>query len=347
MISKYDFRKDEPMITLIEGTDLSVRTIKTEDELHILKWLTNDEVLAYYEGRDKIYTIDKVRSDFFVDDNETRCLIYKDNSPIGYIQFYPLNEVCGISLPVNSYGMDQFIGEPTYWNKGIGTKIVTMIVNYLIEKVEASLIVMDPQTWNKRAITCYENVGFERKCVLSRNEFHEGEWRDCYLMVYDSHAYNIQRIGKEHQVELQKLFTSLWGSTEMVITSGEYDLSKLEGYIAYNKMGLICGVITFHLNENFLEIISLDSLVGNNGIGSRLLMEVEMTALMNGFHEIALVTTNDNLHALRFYQRKGYRLTGVKLNAVDQARVQKPEIPEIGYHQIPIHDELDLRKSLV
>lgn len=333
------------MTTLVEENDLSIRTIQKEDELHLLKWLTNDKVLAYYEGRDKKYTIDKVRSDFFVEDNETKCLIYKDNCPIGYIQFYPLNEVSGISLPVNSYGMDQFIGEPTYWNIGIGKRIVTMVVNYIIEKVEASLIVMDPQTWNTRAITCYEYVGFEKKCILSRNEFHEGEWRDCYLMVYDSHAYNIQRIGKKHQVELQKLFTSLWGSTEMVISSGKYDLSKLEGYIAYNKMSQVCGVITYHFNENFLEIISLDSLVENNGIGSRLLMEAEITALMDGFHEIALFTTNDNLKALRFYQRKGYRITGVKPNAVNEARVQKPEIPEIGYYQIPIHDELDLRKK--
>lgn len=89
---------------------LSIRTIEKEDELRLQNWLTSNE------GRDKTCTIDEVRSDFYVDDNETRCLICKDNFPIGYIQFYPLNEVNGISLPVNSCGMDQFIGEPIYSN---------------------------------------------------------------------------------------------------------------------------------------------------------------------------------------------------------------------------------------
>ncbi|MBN8207832.1 GNAT family N-acetyltransferase [Bacillus sp. NTK071] len=334
------------MTIFIEENDLNIQSIKKEDELHLLKWLTNDEVLSYYEGRDNKYTINKVRNDFLVDDYETRCLIYKDSYPIGYIQFYQLNEVRGISLPANSYGMDQFIGEPRYWNKGIGTRIVAMVLNYIIEKLKGSLIVMDPQAWNTREITCYENVGFVRKCMLSKNEFHEGKWRDCYLMVYDPCEYNIQPILEDHQEELQNLFTTLWGSTEMVISSGVYDLSRLSGFIAYNESGDIIGMITYYLHESFLEIISLDSLVGNNSIGSRLLMEVEILALMDGLNEIVLLTTNDNLKALRFYQRKGYRLTSIKSDAVNQARVQKPEIPIMGYHQIPIHDELELRKKL-
>ena len=60
------------------------------------------------------------------------------------------------------YGTDQFFGEPSYWNKGIGTRLVSAMVKYLIEEKGANRIVMDPQTWNERAIRCYEKCGFEK-----------------------------------------------------------------------------------------------------------------------------------------------------------------------------------------
>jgi hypothetical protein len=57
---------------------------------------------------------------------------------------------------------------------------------------------------------------------------------------------------------------------------------------------------------------------------------------------LCLTTTNDNLDALRFYQRRGFRITGVRAGAVDAARRQKPAIPAVGSFGIPLRDELDL-----
>ena len=82
------------------------------------------------------------------------------------------------------YGMDQFFGESAYWNKGIGTRLVRSMVKYLIEEKGADRIVMDPQTWNERAIRCYEKCGFEKVKFLPKRELHEGEYRDCWLMEW-------------------------------------------------------------------------------------------------------------------------------------------------------------------
>jgi ribosomal protein S18 acetylase RimI-like enzyme len=59
-----------------------------------------------------------------------------------------------------------------------------------------------------------------------------------------------------------------------------------------------------------------------------------------------LVTTNDNVDAIRFYQRRGYRIASIDRGAVDRARSIKPSIPLIGFHGIPIRDELTLVKDL-
>jgi hypothetical protein len=81
-------------------------------------------------------------------------------------------------------------------------------------------------------------------------------------------------------------------------------------------------------------------------VGSALLAAVENHARADGFHRIWLITTNDNLDALRFYQRRGYVIAAVHSGAVDRARRLKPGIPEVGYYGIPIHDEVELHKGL-
>jgi hypothetical protein len=68
-----------------------------------------------------------------------------------------------------------------------------------------------------------------------------------------------------------------------------------------------------------------------------------MIAHLGGcFHTLRLTTTNHNLDALRFYQRRVFRLAALRLSAVDEARLRKPSIPTYGHYAIPVHDELDL-----
>ena len=333
----------EPMI---KSGDLSVRYLKDEDVHYLLKWLTDPNVLSYYEGRDRPYTKMKVREDFYLDDDEIRCMVLYKEIPIGYLQFYPLKEIEGITLPSRSYGMDQFIGETSYWNLGIGKLLVQSIVHYIKTTLKGSFIVMNPQVWNKRAIRCYEKAGFRSVGVLPNHEHHEGNWNDCLLMVKDLAAFNIQPLSLLHQKQLEDFITHAWGSSEMVISTGIYNLVELEGYVAWSSIGEIIGVVTFKRLDGLIEIISLDSVLENQGIGTRLIMMIELMAVENQIPLIKVITTNDNMGALSFYQRKGYRIKEIIEGAVDRARRVKPEIPLIGERGIPINDELVLYKQL-
>jgi len=138
---------------------------------HLLaKWLSEPLVLEYYEGRDNSFDLEKVNKKFYQRKNGViGCIVEFENVEIGYIQFY---------------GIDQFIGEIKYWNRGIGTLLVKSMVEFLIVQKHADRVVMDPQTWNERAIRCYEKSGFERVKLLPKNELHEGEYRDCWLIEY-------------------------------------------------------------------------------------------------------------------------------------------------------------------
>ena len=83
------------------------------------------------------------------------------------------------------------------------------------------------------------------------------------------------------------------------------------------------------------------------GIGSTLVDAAVDAARATGALEIWLVTTNDNVDALRLYQRRGFELTELRTGAVDRARLRKPTIPSTGEYGIPLRDELVLTRRLV
>ncbi|HEU0113770.1 MAG TPA: GNAT family N-acetyltransferase, partial [Thermomicrobiales bacterium] len=108
----------------------------------------------------------------------------------------------------------------------------------------------------------------------------------------------------------------------------------------------IVGLVTYRVADGACEALSLDSLREGIGIGSALLRAAENAALAAGCGRVWLVTTNDNVAALGFYGRRGYRMTGVDRGAVDRARRLKPSIPTIAANGIPIRDEITLARSL-
>ena len=149
------------------------------------------------------------------------------------------------------------------------------------------------------------------------------------------------------QKEVLQFFKEHWGTTEMVISSGIYDCSKLDGFAYVEAQQKITGLVTYILREEECEIISLDSTMEGKGIGSSLVQAVEQQAFANNCTKITIITTNDNLHALKFYQKRGYFLVEILQNAVAQARLYKPEIPLVGNDGIPIRDEIRLQKQSV
>jgi ribosomal protein S18 acetylase RimI-like enzyme len=96
-----------------------------------------------------------------------------------------------------------------------------------------------------------------------------------------------------------------------------------------------------------VEVSALLALVPRAGVGTALVRGLGDRAASVGAPEIRVTTTNDNLAALAFYQRLGFRLVELRAGAVDSARGSlKPSIPELGADGLPLRDELELALAL-
>ena len=178
--------------TLIVADDLRVRTLGSDHIQDLCRWLSDPAVLEFYEGRDRPLNPETARRCYLSKQGApvTGCIVEWHGKPIGYAQFYPLDAAektpLGYTTAEPVFGMDQFIGEPACRNQGIGTRLVSAMVEYLLSVQGAGRVVVDPRTDNPRAIRCYEKSGFRKVKILPEYELHEGRLRDCWLMEFAS-----------------------------------------------------------------------------------------------------------------------------------------------------------------
>ena len=136
-----------------------------------------------------------------------------------------------------------------------------------------------------------------------------------------------------------------WGADIVVAHGVVYCPHDLPGFVAVQGAERV-GLLTYHIAGKACEIVTLDSFRENQGGGTALIEAAKQVARQAGCRRLWLITTNDNTHALRFYQKRGFALVAVHRNAVAEARKIKPEIPLIGNDGIPIRDEIELEMEL-
>lgn len=136
-----------------------------------------------------------------------------------------------------------------------------------------------------------------------------------------------------------------WGSQFMAVRGCLYDLNTVDGILAAED-GNLLGLITYLFHDGYCEIMSLNSLRENCGIGSQLISRTAGIARKAGCGRLVVVTTNDNIEAICFYQKRGFDLAELRRNALELSRKLKPQIPLTGNHGIPLKHELEFELVL-
>ncbi|MDL2317494.1 GNAT family N-acetyltransferase [Eubacteriales bacterium OttesenSCG-928-A19] len=154
-----------------------------------------------------------------------------------------------------------------------------------------------------------------------------------------------EAINNENRQDVLRFLREAWQSTDMYVRGERVDMTRADGICAYAGTALV-GLITFRARDGVGEILSFNSLREGEGIGSSLLGRCLDTLRAEGCTRVVLITTNDNLHALGYYQRRGFDLIALYLNTMEETRRHKPGIPLIGENGIPLRHEIELAMNL-
>ncbi|PNX52778.1 MAG: GNAT family N-acetyltransferase [Thermoplasmata archaeon M9B2D] len=154
-------------------------------------------------------------------------------------------------------------------------------------------------------------------------------------------AFEVRYSTKDDRDWIIELLLENWASNIIVTRGMTYEADKLPAIIA-EVDGLRVGLLTYCIMNYELEIVTMNAIEKGRGVGSALLDEVQKIAKMNRCRRIWLITTNDNIDALRFYQRRDFEIVAVHRYAIEESRKLKPQLPFVGKYGIPIRDEIEL-----
>lgn len=157
---------------------------------------------------------------------------------------------------------------------------------------------------------------------------------------------DISIIEAKNREEVNNFIKNNWFSTDMVIRGQVYDLRTLDGFVVYER-DVIIGLVTYKIEDDKCEIMSLDSLKEKQGIGTALIDKVIKLARDKKCKKVKLITTNDNINGIRFYQKRGFDMVKLYCNSVDISRKLKPSIPLFGEFDIPIKHEIEFEISCI
>ena len=155
----------------------------------------------------------------------------------------------------------------------------------------------------------------------------------------------IRPLGKADLPWVKATWVEHWGG-DFVLSRGQpHRYENAEGFIAENR-GEKVGLITYEIAGHALEITSFNSFSEKQGIGTSLLAKVIELAWKKGLEKVWLVTTNDNINALRFYQKRGFHIVTIRPGQLEEYRKLKPALPKTGENDIPMRDEIELELIL-
>jgi ribosomal protein S18 acetylase RimI-like enzyme len=159
--------------------------------------------------------------------------------------------------------------------------------------------------------------------------------------------FDVRSVDKQDGEWIRKFILDRWYAEFVVVHGVVYYPHRLRGFVADVGGPPHVGLATYAMEKSACELVTLDSLQEGAGVGSALVQAVAREASRAGCSKLWCITTNDNHPALRFYQKRGFRIVAVHPGAVDRSRILKPSIPLLGVNGIPIRDEIELELVLV
>ena len=156
----------------------------------------------------------------------------------------------------------------------------------------------------------------------------------------------VRALGDEGREWARELLRERWGGEIVVAHGVVYEPATLPGLVLTDLGRDAVGLLTYTVEGDACEIVTIDALVEGRGYGSMLIEAVSGVARDAGCSRLWLITTNDNVRAMAFYRANGFDVVAIHEDALEISRRLKPSIPLVNEHGVPIRDEIEMERRL-
>jgi aminoglycoside 6'-N-acetyltransferase len=144
-----------------------LKKLKPTDKKYFAKWWRDKDLLKLTSGilkRISDQEVDKYFSAILHSKNDYHFMIIVNNKAIGHISL--------VKSRNNWYETQIVIGDQKYWNKGIGSKTVQLLIKKA-HRLGITKIYLEVRPTNIRAIKAYEKCGFGKTQIkhYPKNKF--------------------------------------------------------------------------------------------------------------------------------------------------------------------------------
>jgi RimJ/RimL family protein N-acetyltransferase len=247
-------------------------------------------------------------------------------------------------------------------HEGMGyvTEAVKATLEILFHQLGAHRVRLECDETNLRSIRVAERCQMTKEGCLRENKHNaDGSYSNSWIygllkteFTGDSIEPELEFTQEQPQEgnieEIAKFLVEHWGSTKIVSRGKITDAIEIPRIVARASDERLVGLLTYRVDrENrSCELVSINSEVEGRGVATKMLGMMESEAKDKGCNRIWLITTNDNPEAAAFYVKRGYRFIKVHVNALNNSRKLKPQIPKVGKHGINLTDEWEFEKLI-
>jgi|GEM_PF-73270 len=278
---------------------------------------------------------------FAIESKATGALI----GTIGYtvMQTTPAGKVVGVGYFIL----------PEYHGQGIMTEALREVIRFAFEDGGVYRIETGCITENRASERVMQKCGLIKEAERKAYVWHDGRLKDRveYRLLRDEWlsslgAFIVEPISSKNRAAVDALIAESWAGPYIAAHGDLLDTRTHPGYVALDN-GAIVGYILYNIADGDCEITVLENLRQKQGIGRALTEAVIDKAKEADCRRVWLITTNDNTHAIRFYQKLNFSLKAVHINALGESRKLKPQIPPIGNDGIPLKHEFEFEFEIV
>lgn len=231
---------------------------------------------------------------------------------------------------------------PEYQGNGFARETIGALLGFCKQELRLRRVVSETQTANERSCRLLENLGYTAESRIERF----GAEQTIYVYDFSKESiFSIEQVTESTRAFVDNQVAESWAGPYSVSRGKIHDTRTDHGFVAVED-GNVVGYALYLIIDDECEIAVLESLCEKQGIGSALINAVVHAAKEKNCRRVWLITTNDNIHAIRFYQRFGFELKAVHINAMEDARKLKPQIPLTGNDRIPIKHEFEFEMVL-